>query len=446
MLLPGDAVVFAVVVALLLLVLANYSDRANVFNRYTYFDNNGTTQPHSRVTRAMCRAANLGNPSSAYASQARDIIASAKQLVASRVGGDVTIIFNSGASEGNNHVFRSFALGRASPHFVVSSTEHITSIECAKSLARYSGASVTFVKPTPEGVTDPADVAAAISPDTVLVSVMHINNETGAKNDVAKIGEICEDRGVPLHVDAVQSFGKYRFPMRQWRVNFATISFHKLGGPAGCGALVTDSRFPLHPLICGTQNGSMRGGTENVMGIAGALEAMRIAFKNRDAKNAKMREIKDYVAASLASEFPVMRFSEFSGESDDNIVEADPENPVGIVFIGPTLSASGMPDPARTAPNTLMVSVLKRSEFSKHFCNNKLQEYMKSRGVIVSIGSACSAGKQGSSHVLTEMQAPFLVRCGVIRVSVGDRNTAKDAEKLVRVMVDGIKAQLEKKE
>lgn len=441
-------IILAVIILLIVLILANYSDkisaRNNIYRKFAYFDNNGTTQPHSSVIKAMRQASNCGNPSAGYASYAKSIIQDAKTMIESRTSPGIEIIFNSGASEGNNQVLRSFThdnlRNQGNKHLVISSIEHITSIECAKFLSRCPGVTVTFVKPTVEGIINPEDIRSAVTPDTVLVSVMHVNNETGAVNNIAAIGEICGDLGVPFHVDAVQSFGKHRIPMKSWGVNFATVSFHKLGGPSGVGALLSDKKYPLNPMICGTQNNSLRGGTENIVGIAGSLEAMRVTFRNRDSKNLRMREMKESVARALADEFRVKKFCELAGEGDGEIDIGVREESKCVVFLGP-VGNSGMPDPARSSPNTLMFSVVKNSSFGEHFCNNKLQEYLRERGVVVSVGSACSAKKQGSSHVLVEMKAPFLVRCGVIRVSIGDNNTKKEAEKLVKELVAGIKAQ-----
>jgi cysteine desulfurase len=468
----SEFALYAALLILLVLVLAYFSNtRTNVFKKYAYFDYNGTTPPLPQVTKKMYNNALLGNPSGIYASAAKTAVSEARNAIASHITSDgetpeqlldrFYVVFNSGASEGNNMVIRSIVMqnrtGPEPPHVVISAVEHKTSIDCAKQLQEEGLATITFVEPAADGTIDPASVAVAIKPETVLVSIMHFNNETGAINDISAIGQAVRamsanlGRYIPFHSDVVQSIGKMHIPIEKYNIDAITMSFHKMYGPAGLGALVIRKTLAkdLPAQIAGTQNYGLRGGTENTAAISAIPESINTTLSHRHDKNIRLRKFKKYIEASLLSMngAKLGNYSQYYGMSDDydpfSNVTAKPE--FDIVFIGPTQS-DGLPDPERTSPNTLTFAIVKHAPVGKHFCNIELRDSLFSEHrVVVSIGSACSTSSTSGSHVLTSMKAPYIIRCGVIRISFGDTTSMSDVRKLAFALNDRISAQLNHK-
>lgn len=474
----SEWLLYTAVIVLLILILAHFSQsHVDIYKKYLYFDYNGTTPPHKAVVRKQAESAWLGNPSGVYAKQAKAAVESARNSVAewlvspnegiSQFQESYKIIFNSGASEGNNHVIRS-AVERSSngssngsPHIVMSSVEHKTSIDCAKRMQELGVADITFVDPAADGRIDPASLGRAINERTVLVSVMHYNNETGAINDIAAMAQAVQivsslqNRHIMFHVDAVQSFGKTPIPMSDIGIDALTMSFHKIYGPAGLGVLILrDFKVPtgkiaLSSQITGAQNNGLRGGTENTAAIAAVPDTMNITMRGRSAKNARLLAYKNHVVQALSnhSSFAIGNYAQYYGQSDDydpfNGLRyiVPPKERYEIVFMGPTTS-NGLPDPITAAPNTLYLAVVKYAPLSEHFCNIVLRDTLfEKHRVITSIGSACSADAGGGSHVLTAIKAPYIIRCGVLRISFGDPTTWAQVRKLCTALISAIEAQ-----
>lgn len=468
----SELFLYTAVIILLVLILVHYSNSApNIYKKYLYFDYNGTTPPHQSVVRKVSESSWLGNPSGIYAKQAQSTVDEARACIAQWIGdrrnsdtameSKYQVIFNSGASEGNNHVIRGlvhaskFANHQNVPHIILSSVEHKTSIDCAKNMKELGLADVTFVDPSADGVVDPASIGSAINDRTVLVSVMHYNNETGAINDIATIGQAVklasslQNRYIVFHVDAVQSFGKTPIPMSLLGIDALTMSFHKVYGPSGLGALILNRdavmQTGLGSQISGTQNYKLRGGTENTAAIAAVPETMRLTMSNRVSKNNRLLQYKNYIVNALISRYNLGDYAQYYGKSDDydpyeNSAPLAP-NDYDIIFIGPTM-ANGLPDPERSAPNTLYFAVVKRAPLSRHFCNINLRDALfEKHRVVASIGSACSASGSGSSHVLTAIKAPYIIRCGVIRISFGDPTTWKQVAALRKALISCIEEQ-----
>lgn len=453
-----------IVIVIILIVLFLWSKRTapNVFNSNIYFDNNGTTQPHAEVVKAMTDASYLGNASASYAWEAKQKIDELKKKISNWCNAPLEqydIIITSGASEANNFIIRgvidswtgnrSAAHSSARPHIIMSSFEHKTSLDCAKQLELEGRAFVTLVKPDMFGNINANDIESAITPQTVLISVMHANNELGNIINIRDIAAVSHRNNVPFHTDAVQTFGKMKIPMSDWGITALSMSFHKLHGPLGIGALIIERKMAatMPAQIAGSQNNYLRGGTENMPAIVGANVAMDITHTNRAEKNAHMLKMKQIIVHGLTEHFSRMSFADFVGKTDEDaeamlatmpVCQAlTPKctDPKGIVFLGP-IGANGLPND-NTLPNTLLVSVVNlhgSRDGSKYprFCNIKLKSDLATTGVIVSIGSACQTGEKGASHVLHQLRAPFVIRCGVVRISLGDFNTEADAHEFVK--------------
>lgn len=396
-----------------------------------YLDNNATTFMPQEVKDVMIAGMDQGNPSGKYtiAQKSRHVIDRTKEYILDICGvnsEDYVVVFTSGASESNNYVFRiitesyKFVTGEV-PHVITSAIEHKTSILCAKYLQETSLAQVTFVQPNALGEIDPRDVEAAIRSNTCLISVMHANNETGIINDVQKIGEIAHKRKIPFHSDVVQTFGKMRINPDKYNIDAMSISFHKLYGPTGIGALILKKSlvrgYGLCALICGSQNDGLRGGTESAFLVAGALAALKYNFENREEKNKQLGELKKRILLKIreSNKISLMTWSQ-------------------SIVLQPGLNIIVFGNINKTLVNTILMSFVyvdkKNAPYA--FCNIKLQDKLHDNKVIVATGSACNTG--AGSHVLEAMHIPKIMRTSVIRISLGDNNTNDSIDEFVTIL------------
>lgn len=451
--------VFLAVCLVIVFVLFKRKDHG-VFSRM-YFDNNGTTEPRVEVLDAMREAAYMGNPSSDYSDVAANKISELKAEIHKWTDTSPEtheIIINSGASEGNNFIIRSVVdkhrHPETIPHIIISATEHKTSIGCVDQLVKQGRCTATYIAPNMYGQISAEDISRAITPETVLITVMHANNEIGNKNDLYLIGMEAANRGITFHSDVVQTFGKYVIPMTSYNLSAITMSFHKMYGPNGIGVVVLQKRLAdeLEAQISGSQNMGLRGGTENMQAVSGALVAMRLTLLDRPQKNEKLRAMKRSIVNCLQSHFNIDKFADYYNLDDNTIPNIVGNKPFSVVFLGP-VTGSGLPieiEPgtdsrAGSLPNTLLISFLKQptpGEKYDNFCNLKLKKELKNHGVIVSIGSACNTKETGPSHVLRAIRAPYIIRCGVIRITLGDNNTLSQTYSLCRILTDCVHKQL----
>jgi len=423
-----------------------------------YFDNNATMRPYDEAVRAVTAASYLGNGSSTYATAARNIIVDASYQVREVLGvcAKWPVIWTSGASESNNLFLRGVldnywyrvGTGGIVPHLILSSIEHKTSLLAVEQFAILGRATVTLVGPI-NGFIEPADIAAAITPNTLAISVMHANNETGILNNVADIAAIAHEHNIIFHTDATQSLGKV--PPRLWPSGSKiaiSASMHKIGGPTGVGCLVLSPGMNIIPQITGSQNSGMRGGTENIAGIAGAKTAIKLCHEMRAVKNDRLFAMRNTIAALIADKFPVGRTSDYTDAAmaANATDEWTPNAGIGyndewvaeILFLTPL-------EVGMALPNTLLLAVVKHAPIDEHFCNIRLKHDLADDGVIVSIGSACNTKSSEPSHVLMALKLPYIVRCGVIRVSLGDMNTIDQCYEFVNKFTSAVHRQLRKK-
>jgi len=418
--------------------------------------------PHS-VLKSMVRWCNQGNPSSGYKSahDARNMMEEFREYIGNLCKFDpccredrdldesglrdksirkedlsqYKIIFTSGASESNCTVLSSIVLSyslikQVLPHIIMSAIEHKSLYSMAEDYQNRGLVTVSFIQPTPSGHIRPIDIETAIMENENVcgVFVMHANNETGAINDIEAIGKLSHSHNIPFHCDIVQSFGKFRIDPTLNNIDSMSISFHKMGGPPGIGALVIKQRllrgFQLSPMIFGTQNEGLRGGTENLPGIGASFEALKIAMANRVEKNIMIQSIRDWIMTELGKYFTTKRYTTYYKERNNN-------NNVEIIFLsGPS---------KYYLLNTILLSVIKPKPY---ICNTQMKDDLAERGFIVSVGSACNTSSPKASHVLYAMGADDYIRKGALRISLGDTNTFAEAEKFVIAMVEVIKRQL----
>jgi cysteine desulfurase len=353
-----------------------------------YLDYAATSPLDPAVLAAMtdCLAHTFANPSSQHAPgrRARQLVESAREAVAMRVGAPpARIFFTSGATESNNLALQGMlvARGDARPHLVTSRIEHKSVLDTARALAA-RGVDVTYVDSEPSGAVDPASVAAAINPRTALVSIMHVNNETGVLQDLAAIGAVCRSRGVPLHVDAAQSVGKVPLALQDAPIDLCSLTAHKVCGPKGVGALYAAATARPAPLMHGgEQEHGVRPGTLAAHQIVGMGKAYELA--DPALEGPRLTALRDRLWTLVAAI--------------------------------PQARQNG--DPARRAPHLLNVT-FPGAEGESLRC--------ALADLAVSAGSACAADSPEASHVLTAMGLSDVLAASSLRLSVGRFTTESE--------------------
>jgi cysteine desulfurase len=365
-----------------------------------YLDNNATTQLDPAVIEEMLPFLTkyYGNPSSGYgfAATARKAINLARERLAALLGCQATeIIFTSGGTESNNAVINSaLQLDLRGKLVVTSSVEHSAVLRPCQDLAK-RGCDVTFLGVDRHGNLDLAELEATIRPGTALVSIMWANNETGVVFPLEKIAEICREKCVLFHTDAVQATGKIPMRLRDSPINFLSLSAHKFHGPKGVGALYVSRGTPLSPLIAGGgQENGRRGGTENVASIVGLGKAADLALKYLGEGKCDVRSMRD-------------RF-------EKSMLEA---------VSGASINGAG----AARLPNTSSLS-FERIESSSALL------LLARQGICCSAGSACRTGSQEASHVLRAMNPSSDGARRSLRFSFGRFNTDAQIDRAIEVV------------
>jgi cysteine desulfurase len=436
-----------------------------------YLDNNSTTLMPKPVIDAMVKWVNRGNPSAEYASarEARQMMDNFRKEIAIECGFELEgkdafdIIFTSGGSESNCSIItsavRSYLIKtQRLPHIITSSVEHKSILLCCLRLAKERLCLLTVLPVGHSGpllgAVDPAALRAALRKSTCLVTIMAANNETGILNNLHELAAVTRAAHIPFHTDAVQFFGKSVLRPKQLGIDAFSASFHKLHGPPGVGLLVVRRTFvtgyDLMAQICGTQNGGLRGGTENVPGIAASFVAFRLTMTDRAQKTARILRLRNAIKIALATCLPCFPVDAhpidpvdpvgpavaYSTDVDDEGLEpyrgssevrraiaASEKKGIAVIFwIAPE-------DERTVLPNTLLLAVRRPG-----FCNRKARAALERRGVIVGLGSACSAAEARgvASSVVLAMKVPEPLHAGVLRVSLDDDTTAEDIKKFVR--------------
>ncbi|HWR97930.1 MAG TPA: cysteine desulfurase family protein [Candidatus Methanoperedens sp.] len=364
-----------------------------------YLDHNATTPVRPEVIEAMLPMfrEDFGNPSSAHACGGgpRRLREEARAKVAALLGCcPVEVVFTSGGTESDNHAIKgaAFALRERGTHIVASRVEHHAVLHSCRWLERRLGFTVTHVGVDADGRVDPGAVAAAITPATVLVSIMAANNESGTVNPVAEIGRVCRERGVLFHTDAVQAVGKIPIDVKALGADFLSLSGHKIYGPKGVGALYIREGVTIDPLIHGGGHEiGRRAGTEHTSGIVGLGRAAELARLELGAEARQLAALRDDLWARIREQIPDVRLNGH---------------------------------PTERLPNTLNVS------FPRLEAESALM-LLDREGIAVSTGSACSSEDQEASHVLTAMGRTPLEARGAIRFSLGRDNTPADIDRLM---------------
>ena len=368
---------------------------------YVYADHAATTPVHEAARKAMlhCLEEDYGNPSSLHSvgQRAREILDEARADVAQCLNADPSeIYFTGGGSEADNQALLTGALlgaKKGKKHLITTAFEHHAVLHTMKALEK-QGFTVTYLDVHADGVVRLSDVAAAITDNTALVSVMMVNNEIGTIQPIQEIAKLCQDKGVLFHTDAVQAVGHIPVDVKALGVDMLSLAAHKFHGPKGVGALYC--RKGIRPEILiqgGAQERGRRGGTENMPGIVGMAAALQEAVSNLNADMVYVTALRERLIEGL-SQIP---HSRLNGHRD------------------------------LRCPGTV------------NFCfegieGESLLLWLDAKGVAASSGSACTSGSLDPSHVLLALGLPHEIAHGSLRLSLSADNTEEEVAHILKVV------------
>jgi cysteine desulfurase len=369
-----------------------------------YLDYNGTTPHDPQVIEAMrpFLETEFGNPSSThwYGIKPKQAVETARRQVAGILNcSPAEVIFTSGGTESNNHAIRGVArlLRGKGNHIITSSFEHPAVFEVCRYLESY-GFETTYLPVSEEGLVDPDNVARAVRPTTILITIMHANNEVGTVQPIAEISRIAKQHGILMHTDAAQSVGKIPTDVEQLGVDLLSVAGHKVYAPKGIGALYVRPSLAPEKFCHGAgQEMGRRAGTENVPAIVGLGKACEIARRDLDQNMARMKFLRDRLHEGLLGRLSNIRLN---GHLDHRL------------------------------PNTLNIS------FKDREANRILEDI--GLEVAASAGAACHSDSVEISHVLQAMKVPLEWAKGTLRFSVGRMTTDAEIDKTIRVVAGAL--------
>lgn len=386
-------------------------------DKIIYMDNAASTRLYDEAFAAMLPFLkdDHANPGGvyAYADSARKAVAQARWDLAATIGAHPgEIYFTAGGTESDNWVLKSMAAaarpgaeralyempGGGKPHIITSLFEHHAILNTCKYLER-CGCRVSYVRPDPDGSVSPLDIERLICKDTVLISVMYVNNELGTIQQISRMGAMAHERGIPFHTDAVAAYGHIPINVKEMNIDFMSAGAHKFNGPKGAGFVYADERFRLSPFIHGGgQERGRRAGTENVAAIAGMAAAAVKHHKDMDASLARRRELDKYFVHKL--EETGYCLCKRSGERKVRINGASEQGRLPGIF-------------NLTIPGIEAEELIVR---------------LGMEGICVSAGAACSSSSDESSHVLKAIGLDREGSNSTIRISMDEDNTEDEID------------------
>lgn len=370
-----------------------------------YLDYNATTPLRPEILEAMLPYLQevYGNPSSIhlFGQEAKKGIEEAREKVAQFIhASSMEIIFTGGGTEANNLAIKGavYASGEKKCHIITSSVEHQAVLMTCRHLER-KGVRVTYLPVDRYGMVDPEEVRRSISGETILITVMHSNNEVGTIQPIEEIGKISRANGILFHSDAIQSAGKAPIDVHVLGVDLLSMSGHKIYGPKGVGALFLRSGLKIEPLIHGGHHEmNRRAGTENVAGIVGFGRAAELSSASLGEGQEPSCALRDYFWERVRERID---YTHLNGH------------------------------PMKRLPNTLNLSF----EFVR---GESILIDLDLHGIAVSAGSACASGSLESSHVLAAMGIPASVAQGSLRFSLGRETTREEIDHTVKVLEEAV--------
>ncbi len=371
-----------------------------------YLDNAATTQTDISVVKEMTPYFNekFGNPSSIYdyAGISKEAIDKSRKTIADIIGAaPEEIFFTSGGSEADNWAIKGAAitLYKKGKHIITSVIEHHAVINSCKFLESL-GYDITYVGTDEFGKVKVKDIRKALRKDTVLISVMAVNNEIGTIQPLKEIGIIARQAGILFHIDAVQAFGHIKLNVNELNADMISVSAHKFKGPKGVGFLYIRKGVDLQPLIHGgSQEMGVRAGTENVAGIVGMSKAAELAYKDLDRKEEYIRGLRDYFVNRVLTEIPYSRLNGHPRERISN-----------------------------------------NANFSFQFIDGGSMLIMLGmKGICASGGSACNSASAEVSHVLQSIGLTPEIAGGTVRFTFSEENSKEEADFVVDELKDIVK-------
>lgn len=370
-----------------------------------YLDNSATTPVNEEVISVMLPyfSSKFGNPSTLYGlgQESKKALEDARCRVAKALNAETDeIIFTSGGSESDNMAIKGIALKYRDKgkHIITSEIEHPAVKNTLEFLEEF-GYEVTYLPVYENGIVKVEDVENAIRDDTILITIMHGNNEIGTIQPIAEIGRIAKERGIKFHTDAVQTFGKIPTDVDELGVDLLSISSHKIYGPKGVGALYLRKNTKITPLIHGGgQEKNLRSGTENIPGIVGFGRAAQIAHNNLEDNYEHLREIQEEIISRILEEIP------------ESYVNGDEENRL---------------------PNII------NFRFSA-IEGESLILLLSAKGISASTGSACSSKSLKASPILQALGLPDVDIHGSLRISLGTETSKDDIDFIVESIREAV--------
>lgn len=367
-----------------------------------YLDNSATTKPYKEVVEKMIFALenDYANPSSLHKKglEVEKNIKKIREDIARTLGvKEKEIYFTSGGTESNNSIIRG-VLDKRKNHIITTKIEHPSVLDTIKTLEK-EGIEVTYLDVDSEGKIDIDSLKSSIKENTILVSVMHVNNEVGSIQPISEVGKYLKTlkEKVYFHVDAVQSFGKINFKPSKYNIDFMSVSGHKIHGPKGIGFMYIKENSKVKPLFTGGgQEFGFRSGTENIPGIYGLGEAIRITNENLDKNIQKIDSLKNLLKSEILNNI-------------ENVKINSPEDGVCHILNVSFLGVKG----------------------------EVLLHYLEQKDIYVSTGSACSSKKKGS-HVLNAMNLSKDEIEGTIRFSLSCFNTEEEILETVEILKSSV--------
>lgn len=364
-----------------------------------YLDNAATTKTAPEVVEAMLPYFGeiYGNPSSVYelAQTTKSAVTAAREEIASVIGARAQdIYFTAGGTEADNWAIKAAyeAYSSKGNHIITTKIEHHAVLHTCEYLEKYHGAKVTYLDVDENGLVRPEDLEAAITPETILISIMFANNEIGTIEPVSEIGRIAREHGILFHTDAVQAFGQVPIQVDEMNIDMLSSSAHKINGPKGIGFLYIRKGVKIRSFIHGgAQERKRRAGTENVPGIVGYGRAAKLAAETMEERTAKERELRDYLIGRILDEIPYVRLNG---------------------------------DRQRRLPNNVNVSF-------RFIEGESLLIMLDMEGICASSGSACTSGSLDPSHVLLAIGLPHEIAHGSLRMTLSAENTKEEMDTVV---------------
>jgi cysteine desulfurase len=369
--------------------------------RHIYLDYAATTPTHPEAIEAMLPYFRVlsGNPSAAhsYGQRSKAPVGPAHGNAAALLScaGD-EVIFTASGTESNNTVIKGVADAQKEKgnHIICSQIEHSAILEPCRYLAR-RGFQVSFVPPDGHGIIDPDELRKAITGKTVLISIMHANNEVGTIQPIPEIGRIAGEFGIPFHTDAVQSFGYVPLNVAEMGVNYLSISAHKCYGPKGIGGLYIRKGSPYTPLLHGGgQEQGRRSGTHNIPGIAGFAKAMELARAEMETNTAFLFQLRLRLIDGL--------IGRCTGVSINGHLDFTLPHIISVTFAGVN--------------------------------NEELLRALDAEGIYISRGAACGAARKEPSHVLLAMGLTAEQVHNTVRFSLGKWNTEAEIDEVINII------------